>query len=99
MSISTVEFTFVAFMVSRMMSLGSFLEQQPAFQVQTLDVIATFGICNFTEIFQYLCYFLNIWVTVNYALSKADLIFSQIHTCHLFDNFQCEIFSLRERDP
>lgn len=70
------------------MSLGSFLEQQPAFQVQTLDVIATFGVCNFTESFQYLCYFLNIWVTVNCALSEADLIFSQRHTCYLFDNFQ-----------
>lgn len=88
MSICTVEFTFVAFLVSRVMSLGSFLEQQPAFQVQTLDVIATFGVCNFTESFQYLCYFLNIWVTVNCALSEADLIFSQIHTCYLFDNFQ-----------
>lgn len=54
----------------------------------TLDVIATFGVCNFTESFQYLCYFLNIWVTVNCALSEADLIFSQIHTCYLFDNFQ-----------
>lgn len=55
MSICIVEFTFAALMVSRVMSLGSLLEQQPASQVQALDVIATFGVCNFTEDFQYLC--------------------------------------------
>lgn len=44
MSICNMEFTLQAFMVSRMMSLGSFIEQQPTFQVQTLDVITNFCI-------------------------------------------------------